>query len=273
MVNKKLFLGSFLLSQLILTNLANADVAMSQGFIPPVVDTSTQQQNANDYLQIEQVQVPRFANNTQIAEARRRNNKVMEGTQVLSSEQLIETVDLSEIDHMLDYLLERAGNYPPRFADREERKIAIEEVKNLIQKIDQYAVHPNASLEILLRAIQLNQVGRNLDLGVAATIKASVYMRRAIALNPEDASANYWYGTMLVEGGGMKEGVPYLNRAITLGYKPAYLVLAQAYLHLERREFALQALQSYYDAEPKQREWTTAVTEKIRAGKNLIWSD
>lgn len=226
-----------------------------------------------EFAQIDSLLVPRFANNSQISAARSRNSKAMDGTQTLTAEQQAETVDMGKIDHMLSYLLEHAGNYPPRFGDREERKIAAAEVRTLIEQVDQYAVHPNASLEVLLRAVQLNQIGRNLDLGVGAAIKAGVYMRRAIALNPDDPRANYWYGTMLVEGGGMKEGVPYLNRAVTLGYKPAHLVLAQAYLHLDRREFALKALQSYHEAEPAQQEWTAAVTEKIRAGKSLIWSD
>lgn len=237
-----------------------------------VVWTDRNQPSA-EFTQIDAVLVARFADNSQVSAARTRNSKVMDGTQLLTAGQLSETVDVGKIDHMLNYLLEHAGNYPPRFADREERKIAAAEVRTLIEQVDQYAIHPNASFEVLLRAIQLNQIGRNLDLGVSTAIKAGVYMRRAIALNPDDPRANYWYGTMLVEGGGIKEGIPYLNRAVSLGYKPAYLVLAQAYLHLERREFALKALQSYYEAEPTQQEWTAAVTDKVRAGKSLIWSD
>lgn len=234
---------------------------------------ATPEQPATVFAQPSRVLVAKFASNQQISAARNRNSKVMDGAQTLSAEQLSETIDTTEIDRMLGYLLERAGNYPPRFTDREERSLAVAELKALIAQIDQDAVHPNASFDVLLRAVQLNQVGRNLDLGVSVAIKAGVYMRRAIALNPDDPQANYWYGTMLVEGGGIKEGIPYLNRAVSLGYKPAHLVLAQAYLHLERREFALKALQSYHDAEPTQQEWTTAVTEKIRAGKSLIWSD
>lgn len=237
---------------------------------------STEQSNvdpAASFAQTASVMVPRFASNSQIEAARNRQRQAVMGAQTLDASQAAETVDVSEIDRMLSYLLEHAGHYPPRFSDREERQIAAAEVKQLIATIDQHAVHPNASFEVLMRAVQLNQVGRNLDLGVNTAIKAGVYMRRAIALNPNDATANYWYGTMLIEGGGIKEGIPYLNRAVSLGEKKAHLVLAQAYLHLERREFALKALQSYYEAEPAQQEWTAAVTEKVRAGKSLIWSD
>jgi len=219
------------------------------------------------------VLIPLFASNSQIDATRSRQRQMMANVQAINTTQAEETVDVTEIDRMLSYLIEKAGHYPPRFSDREERSIAIAELKQLITKIDQHAVHPNASFDVLMRAIQLNQIGRNLDLGVSTAIKAGVYMRRAIALNPNDATANYWYGTMLVEGGGMKEGIPYLNRAIGLGEIKAHLILAQAYLHLERRDFALKALQNHYDANPDQREWTTQIIEKVRAGKSLIWAD
>jgi len=273
----KLLNNSLLLISLSISSTVFAESATRLLTLPSAVAAevilATPEQPSAEFAQIDSVLVPRFADNQQISAARQRNSKIMDGIQTLSAEQLSQTVDVGAIDHMLSYLLEHAGNYPPRFTDRDERSIAIAEVKTLIEQVDQYAVHPNASLDVLLRAVQLHQVARNLDLGVGVAIKAGVYMRRAIALNPDDPRANYWYGTMLVEGGGIKEGIPYLNRAVSLGEKQAHLVLAQAYLHLERREFALKALQRYYEVEPAQQEWTAAVTEKIRAGKSLIWSD
>lgn len=217
--------------------------------------------------------VPRFAPQSQIDAARSKHRQLMSAAQTMQTAQLAETVDVGEIDRMLSYLLERAGHYPPRFSDRAERQIAAAEVRQLLHTIDQHVIHPNASFELLIRAVKLNQVGRNLDLGVSTAIKAGVYMRRAIALQPDDPAANYWYGTMLVEGGGIKEGMPYLNKAISLGEKKAYLVLAQAYLHLEQREFALKALQRYDEADPSQQAWTANVTARVRNGKSLIWSD
>lgn len=272
LLNNGLLLISLSVSSTVFAESAARLLTLPSAVAAEVILANPEQQPA-EFAQIDSLLVPRFADNQQISAARQRNSKIMDGTQTLSAEQLSQTVDVGAIDHMLSYLLEHAGNYPPRFSDRDERSIAITEVKTLIEQVDQYAVHPNASLDVLLRAVQLHQVARNLDLGVGVAIKAGVYMRRAIALNPDDPRANYWYGTMLVEGGGIKEGIPYLNRAVTLGEKQAHLVLAQAYLHLERREFALKALQRYYEVEPAQQEWTAAVTEKIRAGKSLIWSD
>jgi len=181
-------------------------------------------------------------------------------------------INIGELDDLIAYLVDKAGNYPPRFADQRERRQAITETKQMIEALDQLVVQPNASFDLLIRAVQLNQVARNLDIGGQSAVKAGVYMRRAIALNPEDPAANYWYGTMLTEGGGFKEGIPYLNRAAQTGYKKAYLALAQAYLHIDQRPNALSALESYRIAEPEQQAMATNLIEQVQAGKNSIWT-
>lgn len=181
-------------------------------------------------------------------------------------------INIGELDDLIAYLVDKAGNYPPRFADQRERRQAITETKQMIEALDQLVVQPNASFDLLIRAVQLNQVARNLDIGGQSAVKAGVYMRRAIALKPEDPAANYWYGTMLTEGGGFKEGIPYLNRAAQTGYKKAYLALAQAYLHIDQRPNALSALESYRIAEPEQQAMATNLIEQVQAGKNSIWT-
>ncbi len=181
-------------------------------------------------------------------------------------------INVGELDDLIAYLVDKAGNYPPRFADQRERRQAVSETKQMIEALDQLVVQPNASFELLMRAVQLNQVARNLDIGGQSAVKAGVYMRRAIALNPEDPAANYWYGTMLTEGGGFKEGIPYLNRAAQTGYKKAYLALAQAYLHIDQRPNALSAIESYRIADPEQHAMATRLIEQIQAGKNNIWT-
>lgn len=235
-----------------------------------------------------EVLVPRFATEAELkaAEARqksaarntRRNRTVASAAPaaqpiVLSDTTNVTTTDslnVGEFDGLLQYLVEKAGNYPPRFSDRRERYMAAAETKQMVEALDQLVVQPNASFELLIRAVQLNQVARNLDIGAESAVKAGVYMRRAIALKPEDASANYWYGTMLTEGGGFKEGIPYLNRAAQAGYKKAYLGLAEAYLHIDQRPNALSALESYSIAVPEQYVATNRLIEQIREGKNSV---
>lgn len=181
-------------------------------------------------------------------------------------------IDVGELDALIAYLVENAGNYPPRFADRRERSLAEAETRQMIAALDPLVVQPNASFDLLIRAVKLNQVARNLDIGMQSAVKAGVYMRRAIALRPNDPMASYWFGTMLTEGGGIKEGIPHLNRAAQAGYKKAYLPLAQAYLHLDQRPNALSALESYGVAVPEQQAMTNLLIEQVKAGKNSIWA-
>ncbi|MEC7118751.1 MAG: hypothetical protein VXW65_02460 [Pseudomonadota bacterium] len=233
-------------------------------------------------VEIPPVMVPKYASVAELQAAqarqkqpRKRNSRNTTSTPSadasLSPDQQAEQIDVGTIDDVLIYLIDKAGNYPPRFADLREKNLAASDVKAIINQLDPLAVHPNASFDVLMRAVKINQIARNMDLGAQSAIKAGVYMRRAIALNPDNALANYWYGTMLSEGGGIKEGIPYLNRAAQAGHKKAYLALAQAYLHINQRPNALSALESYHTAEPEQQAWTASLIEQVRAGKSLIW--
>lgn len=240
-------------------------------------------------VEVAPVLVPRFASEADLkaAEARqnartqarntRRNNSQTAAIAVSppapeSTNTAADHLNVGELDELIQYLVERAGNYPPRFTDRRERHQAETETKQMIDALDKLVVQPNTSFDLLIRAVQLNQVARNLDIGAQSAVKAGVYMRRAIALNPEHPAANYWYGTMLTEGGGFKEGIPYLNRAAQAGYKKAYLALAQAYLHIDQRPNALSALESYSIAVPEQQAATSTLIEQVRAGKSSVWA-
>lgn len=255
----------------------------------PLITVITDQLVAATTAQVEvaPVFVPRFATEAELKAAEARQKPVARNTRRNSAPATVaapsatltpinDTITLSEsnrlnvgeLDGLLQYLVEKAGNYPPRFAELRERRQAEAETKQMITALDQLVVQPNASFDLLIRAVQLNQVARNLDIGAQSAIKAGVYMRRAIALNPENGSANYWYGTMLIEGGGFKEGIPYLNRAAQAGYKKAYLGLAQAYLSIDQRPNALSALESYSIAVPEQQAAATAMMEEVRAGNS-----
>lgn len=245
-------------------------------------------------IEIPPVIVPRFATEAELkaAEARQKSRTSARNTRTtarntpaaaatipavspslaVSTQVGTDQINIGELDDLITYLVDKAGNYPPRFSDQRERWQAIAETKQMVEALDQLVVQPNASFELLMRAVQLNQVARNLDIGAQSAVKAGVYMRRAIALKPDDAAANYWYGTMLTEGGGFKEGIPYLNRAVQNGYKKAYLSLAQAYLHIDQRPNALSALESYRIAEPEHQTKATTMIEQVQAGTNNIWA-
>lgn len=183
-----------------------------------------------------------------------------------------DTLDVTLIDQRIAALAEKAQHYPPQYADKRERRAAEADIKDLVQIIDAYAVVPSASAEVLLRAVKVNQMARNMDVGTESALKAGVYMRRLIALQPSNPEANYWYGIMLSEGGGVKEGIPYLNKAAKNGLKAAYLSLAHAYLMLTKKAEAVSALESYRVAVPEQKENTETLLEAVRSGsKTSIW--
>lgn len=153
-------------------------------------------------------------------------------------------LDVSLLDDFIAEASPNARHYPPNFPNASQRYNTREKVKVLSQWIEPYASAPNASYEVLLRAAKLNAMGRNLDLGSDFAIRASNYVAKAIALQPNSAEANFLYGMMLTEGGGFKEGKKYLDKAVSLGYTEAEQSLAQSDLLSDNRAGALERLRS-----------------------------
>ena len=58
------------------------------------------------------------------------------------------------------------------------------------------------------------------------------YAQRILAIKPNDPETNFWFGFGLSEGGGQREAIPYLDKAIKGGVQEAYLSAANNYLWL-----------------------------------------
>lgn len=181
-----------------------------------------------------------------------------------------DTLDVTEIDAKIAALEEKARHYPTRYEDKTERRSAENRVKALVKKLDEYAANPDASFEVLMRAMKVNQMARNLDVGAESALKAGAYMRRAIALKATDMEANFWYGCMLAEGGGMKEGIPYLNKAALAGSQKAYVALARAYLSLNKRDLALKSLENFKKVNAAEGTLAQSLIDDVRAGKSDV---
>ena len=181
-----------------------------------------------------------------------------------------DTLDVTEIDAKIASLEEKARHYPTRYEDKMERRSAENRVKALVKKLDEYAAHPDASFDVLMRAMKANQMARNLDVGAESALKAGAYMRRAIALKATDMEANFWYGCMLAEGGGMREGIPYLNKAAQAGSTKAYVALARAYLSLNKRDLALKSLENFKKVNTTEGTLAQSLIDDVRAGKNDV---
>jgi tetratricopeptide (TPR) repeat protein len=176
-------------------------------------------------------------------------------------------VDVTEIDDFLQLVEGKARHYPPRFPDRQERKGYEAKLKETTQKLDALAEKPNASIDVLTRAFKASVMARNMDLGTAYTTKSLNYAQRILAMNPNDAETNFWFGFGLSEGGGQREAIPYLDKAMKGGVQEAYLSAANNYLWLEQKKNALQTLKNYKINYPDEAEVTDRLIKEVESGK------
>ncbi|ENX57577.1 MULTISPECIES: ABUW_2363 family tetratricopeptide repeat lipoprotein [Acinetobacter] len=181
-------------------------------------------------------------------------------------------IDVTEIDDFLQLVEGKARHYPPRFPERQERKGYEVKLKETTQKLDALAEKPNASLDILTRAFKASVMARNLDLGTSYTSKSLTYAQRILAISPNDPETNFWFGFGLSEGGGQREAIPYLDKAMKGGVQEAYLSAANNYLWLEQKKNALQTLKNYKINYPDEAEVTDRLIKEVEAGKRWnVW--
>ncbi|MCL5767006.1 ABUW_2363 family tetratricopeptide repeat lipoprotein [Acinetobacter sp. ANC5681] len=176
-------------------------------------------------------------------------------------------VDVTEIDDFLQLVEGKARHYPPRFTERQERKGYEAKLREITQKLDALAEKPNASLDVLTRAFKASVMARNLDLGTAYTSKSLTYAQRILAINPNDPETNFWFGFGLSEGGGQREAIPYLDKAIKGGVQEAYLSAANNFLWLEQKKNALQTLKNYKINYPDEAEVVDRLIQEVESGK------
>ena len=181
-------------------------------------------------------------------------------------------IDITEIDDFLQMVEGKARHYPPRFTDRQERRGFEAKLREVSAQLDTLAANNNASFDVLIRAFKASILGRNLDLGSAYTTKSLKYAQQILKINKEDAEANFWFGFSLSEGGGQKEAVPYLDKAIKLGVQEAYLVAVNNYLALTQKKNAIQTLKNYKVKYPEESEIADRLIREIETqGRYNVW--
>ncbi|HQW54407.1 MAG TPA: hypothetical protein PLQ39_05825 [Acinetobacter sp.] len=181
-------------------------------------------------------------------------------------------VDVTEIDDFLQLVEGKARHYPPRFNDRQERKGYETKLKEITQKLDALAEQPNASLDILSRAFKASVMARNLDLGTSYTGKSLTYAQRILALVPNDPETNFWFGFGLSEGGGQREAIPYLDKAMKANVQEAYLAATNNYLGMEQKKNAIQTLKNYKIKFPDEAEVADRLIGEVESGQRWnVW--
>lgn len=181
-------------------------------------------------------------------------------------------IDVTEIDDFLQLVEGKARHYPPRFTERQERRGFESKLKVMTQQLDELAEKDNASFDILMRAFKASVMARNLDLGSTYTTKSLTYAQRLLKLNPEDSEANFWFGFGLSEGGGQREAMPYLEKAMKAGVQEAYLSAANNYIALEQKKNAVQTLKNYKTKYPSEAEIADRLIQEIeKQGRWNVW--
>ena len=181
-------------------------------------------------------------------------------------------IDITEIDDFLQLVEGKARHYPPRFSERQERRGFEAKLKDVTQQLDTLAANENASFDILMRAFKASVMARNLDLGSVYTTRSLNYAQRILKINQEDAEANFWFGFGLSEGGGHREAIPYLDKAMKAGVQEAYLSAANNYIALEQKKNAVQTLKNYKIKYPQEAEVADRLIAEIeKQGRWNVW--
>lgn len=181
-------------------------------------------------------------------------------------------MDITKIDDFLQLVEGKARHYPPRFVQRQERKGFELKLKEVAQYLDTLAVKDNASFDVLVRAFKASVMARNLDLGSVYTTKSLTYAQRILKINKEDAEANFWFGFGLSEGGGQREAIPYLDKAMKAGVQEAYLSAANNYIAMEQKKNAIQVLKNYKVKYPQEGEVADRLIQEIeKQGRWNVW--
>ena len=181
-------------------------------------------------------------------------------------------IDITEIDDFLQMVEGKARHYPPRFVQRQERKGFEIKLKEVTQQLDTLASKDNASFDVLIRAFKASVMARNLDLGSVYTTKSLNYAQRILKINKDDAEANFWFGFGLSEGGGQREAIPYLDKAMKAGVQEAYLSAANNYIAMEQKKSAVNILKNYKVKYPQESEVADRLIQEIeKQGRWNVW--
>jgi len=182
----------------------------------------------------------------------------------------IKATDRSDIEARINLMGKYARHYPVRFDNVHARRGAEAEIKDLLNVVNPIAQNPKATHNELVQGFKVNGMARNLDVGSNTTTNADIFIRRALKLEPKNPETNYWFGVLLTEGGGMKEGIPYLNKAAISKYSEAHLSLANAYLGLGKHLLALASLKKYQGLVPNDLRIPDMI-EAVKQDKASIW--
>ncbi|UNU73517.1 hypothetical protein LU293_00965 [Moraxella nasovis] len=180
-------------------------------------------------------------------------------------------IDVTLLDEFIDDVSPNARHYPPNFPNATSKHTAEQNIKHLSDWIEPYASASDASFDVVLRAVKLNSMARNLNIGTDYAVRALKHIQKAIKMKPQDAETNFMFGMMLAETGAFTDGKKYLEKAASLGYLEAEQSLAQADLLSDNKPAAVRRLKQLQAKHPLNEQITKQVNI-VENGGYYIWT-
>ena len=174
------------------------------------------------------------------------------------------TINLQYLQDRIAELSKNAGTYPTQFDSEADKTEAAKEAQVLLE-IAKTMTEASDEPSTLYLSMQIARIGHNLDIKGSAE-QAISYADRFIEKTPDDSTGYFFMGAFLSESGKVKEGRPYLDKALELGNEAARWSIAMSYLFEGNTEEALKELKLYqksYPNDPRAKQ----LIEAINSGK------
>jgi tetratricopeptide (TPR) repeat protein len=154
------------------------------------------------------------------------------------------TVNLAYLSRVLDDLGRHAGTYPVHFQFPDDRQRAEHDVSAISGLLELFSRDFSHNAPLQLRLGLLHAIGFNLDIP-GSHDKAVAAFSTLLELTPNDAQANYQYGAFLAATTKKGEGIPYLEKAKSLGVVGAGYWLGRSYISVGEKTKAIENLEEY----------------------------
>lgn len=178
----------------------------------------------------------------------------------------IHSLDMRIIDYYINKISRHAKQYPPRFSSKEEQVEVIDKLQKLLSLLEIISESQHSNSEFLVRAAFSNSMGHNVNLKGAAE-KSKIYFELLLNIKPDDPVVNYQYGMFLL---GTKkyhyDSIPFLEKALKLGYEGARYTLGLLYYQQGNNEKGIIMLKKYSSDNPDN-DHAKKVIDSINTGK------
>lgn len=175
------------------------------------------------------------------------------------------SIDMRVFDYYLKKISAYADNYPPQFANDEERNEIHNKLTDLINMLEIIGKTQQRNPNFLYRASHANKLGHNMDIQ-GSSQRAKNYYSTLLDIFPDNPKINFTYAQFLVSTSAYHfESIPYFEKALELGIEHAKFSLGLLYAEQGNTKKGLKILQEYSRNYPKN-SYVQKVIKAIESG-------